>query len=833
MVKSSPLTPSLNAGELSPRLVSRLDFVKYPAGLETAVNIIPLAEGGAMRRAGFRYVAEVKDSSVKGRLKRFEFSDTQAYQIEMAEQAFRFYRHQAQIVVADTDGAVSNGTFDSDITGWDDRSTGGAGNQISHDATNDRLTLEVVGTAADDIGWAEQDVTIGAGFTAVEHVLKFQVIGAPSDRIELRIGTTSTGNEVIADKTYEVGYHCVAFTPGAATFYIQFRVRGNFREKNLQIDNVSLIDNAAVELQTPYAEADLFKIDGPQPNDLAYLYNSGYPTYKLQRLGHTSWSLVEVAWIDGPYLAQNDSTTTLTPSAATGLGIDLTLSAVTGVNDDQGWLATDVGRLVRYQKGGAGGWGYAVITSITSTTVAVADVREAFQATPTAATSFRLGAWSGTTGYPSAATFYQQRLVSGNTTNEPQTFSGSQTADFENMTPDNLSGTVEDDDAYTYTISSDTVDAILWMRASKSTLVIGTAGGEWTVTSTGAVVTPNDINVDPATSHKSADIEPLRIGNVVLFVQKAKRKIREFGFNFQDDGFAAFDMTRLAQHITRGSIVEMAYAEEPNGLVMAVRGDGTLLSMTFRREEDVVAWARHVVGGSFGTGAPVVESVSDNPGADGAGQVQSSEDRDEVWVIVKRTINGATKRYIEVQERDWEEGDDAEDDYQADSIITYDGAATDTITGLGHLEGETVKVLTDGAIHPDRTVASGQITLDAEYSVVQIGLGYTHTIKPLKLLPGTVSGTSVGKTKQVFGVTFVLLNSHTISFGPDADNLRSIDFRQVPDLMDTAVPTFTGEHFVEWDDDWKSDPRLVVQNDDPVSFTLLGLAPDVDVREQK
>lgn len=832
MARTSPLTASLSTGEISPRLAARLDFVKYPSSLETGVNVIPWSEGALTRRAGFRFVAELKSSAVMGRLKPFQFSTTQAYQIEAGEQAFRFYRHQAQIIVADTDGAIANGTFPSGITDWDDRSTGGG--SIAHDATNDRMSLVPGGTGLTDIGWAEQDVTIGAGFTAVEHVVKFQVTGAPSDRIELAIGTTSTGTELVAGKIYEVGYHCVAFTPGATIFYIQFRNRGDFRNKTVQIDNVSLIDNAAVEVQTPYAEADLFQIDGPQSADVLYLYSGTYPTYKLQRLGHTSWSLVEVAWIDGPYLTQNASTTTLTPSAATGLGINLTLSAVTGVNNDRGWLSSDIGRLVRYQKANAGAWGYAVIISITSTTVAVGDVREAFQATPTAATSFRLGAWSGTTGYPSAATFYQQRLVSGNTTHDPQTFSGSQTSDFENMTPDNLSGTVEDDDSYTYTISSDTVNAIHWFRASKSTLVIGTTGGTWTVASTGSVVTPNDINVEPGPSQKSADIEPLRIGNIVLFVQRAKRKVREFGFDFQVDGFQAFDMTRLAQHITRGGIVEMAYAEEPDSLVWAVRGDGTLLSMTFRREEDVVGWARHVMGGSFGAGSAVVESVSVIPGATGAGQVQSSEDRDEVWVIVKRTINGATKRYIEVLERDWEKGDDREDDYQSDSLITYDGAATGTLSGLGHLEGETVKVLADGAVHPDLVVASASVTLDAStYTVVQAGLGFTHTIKPLKIIAGTARGTPVGKTKQVFEATFVLLNSHTIAYGPDSDNLKHVDFREVADLMDTALPAFTGEFVAEWDDDWKTDPRMVIQSDDPVSFTLLGLVPEVDVKEVK
>lgn len=233
------------------------------------------------------------------------------------------------------------------------------------------------------------------------------------------------------------------------------------------------------------------------------------------------------------------------------------------------------------------------------------------------------------------------------------------------------------------------------------------------------------------------------------------------------------------------------------------------------------------------TGIALSESVVSIPGADGSGQVQSSEDRDEIWVTVKRMINGEVKRYIEVFERDFEEGDDQEDCYYADSIITYDGDPATVITGLSHLEGETVKVLADGYIQSDKTVSSGQITLDQAASVVQIGLPYTHIIKPLRFEGGTAVGTAVGKTKQIFGVTFVLLNSHTLTYGPDAGHLRTIDFREVSDLTDTGVPFFTGERFEEFDDNWKTDPRIVIQSDDPTPFTLLALAPENDTRELK
>ena len=941
-----------------------------------------------MRRSATRYVASEKSASVKGRLLPFEFSVTQAYILELGETIMRFYRHQGQILAANITASITNGTFDSGITGWTDSSGGGGG--IAHDSTNNRLSLNPGGTAASDIANAEQQVT---NSSALAHTIKFRVYGAPGDQIDMQVGTASAGTQILTPVKFKVGFHCYTFTSTAANFFVQFRSLGTYQNKVVGVDDISLIDNAAVEVDTPWSEAQLFQVNGPQSADVLYLYHPDVPTYKLLRLGHASWSLVEVAWEDGPYLPENTSTTTLLPAANTGLGINMTLSAIAGVNDDQGWLATDIGRCIRYAEGGSTAFGWAVIVSITSTTVAVADIKVDFNSSPTAQTTFRLGAWSGTTGYPSIGSFYEQRQWAANTSTQPQTLWATQTADFENHTPDKVdtARTIEDDDALDYTISADEVNAIRWLSPGEDTLVIGTTGGEWIPESNGIVITPSDVVIRRRTTHGSANIQPVRVGNIVLFVQKAKRKIREFGFTFESDGFRAFDMTRLAQHVTRSGVVEMEFQQEPDSVVWAVRSDGQLPSMTFRREEDVVGWARHIIGGTFSAGDAVVESVAVIPGADGSGQVQSSEARDEVWITVKRTIDSATARYIEVFERDYEEGDEPEDAYYADSCITLDtpititgatvadpvvvtatghglsngnavritqvkgmtelnggsylvadkttntialcasgddkaisgataaspvvitatahgysdgdiigifdvlgmtelngitykvankatntfeltdvndaainGAAftaytsggkiyhatdgsaftaydsagqvrlkTASISGLGHLEGETVKIWADGFVHPDRTVSSGAITLDNAASVVQIGLGYTHIIKPLKFEGGTRIGTAVGKTKQVFGVTFVLLNSHTLTFGRDTSNLDTIDFRKVSDAMDAGVPLFTGERFVEFDDNWKTDPRIIIQEDAPAPFTLLAMAPEIDTRESR
>lgn len=827
MTKASPLLPSFSAGEVSERLHARTDFAKYPFSAEKLQNLIPLAEGGAMRRSGTRYVAEAKSSAVKGRLLPFEFSVTQAYMLELGANSMRFYRHQGQIVAGNITASITNGTFDSNISGWTDQSSGSGSI-----AWNSGGYMDIDENAGD--GAAEQEVT---NASAIAHVLKFRVIGVPADNVQggrnkfslkLRIGTASGGTQILADTEYNVGYHCVEFTATAANFFIRFT--NDHNDITMGLDDVSLIDNVAIEIGTPWAEADLARLSGPQSADVLYLFHPNYPAHKLLRFGHSSWSLEEIGWLDGPYLPLNTTSTTLSPSATGGAGspITVTASAVTGINDNQGFLATDVGRLVRIDNPASGvAWGWGIITAVGSTTSVTVWVSKSFSQGGVAVTRWRLGAWSGTTGYASVATFFEQRLYVANTSVEPDSFWASQTSDFENFKPDDNADTVEADDALDYTIASDKVEAIRWMRAAEDTLAIGTVSGEWVPSSTGAVITPLDITVRTQTTHGSSTVEPVRVDHVVLFVQRSQRKLREFGFDFNIDSYRAVDMTRLNREITYGGLDVLAFQEEPDSLVWAVRNDGKILSMTYRREEDVVGWAPHIIGGVFGAGNAVVESVAVIPGANGGGQTHSSADRDEVWVIVKRTINGGTKRYVEFFERHYEDGQDIEDAVYLDSCITYDSTATTSISGLDHLEGETVAIWADGDVQASKTVSSGSITIDTAASTVQIGLAYTHSYKSLRLEAGAPTGTAQNKTKRIFDLGVTLMNSDSFSFGPSSSNLTTKSLRsQGDDLV-------SGEYKYQFEGDWITDPRIVIESSDPAPFTMLALQPEIDVQDVK
>ena len=348
MPRVDPLQPAFNAGEFGPRMVARADFAKYRNAARKFENLIALAQGGATRRPGFRFVVPVKNEATKTRLIPFQFSTIQAYVIEAGEGYFRFCRNQGQILVADTDAAVTNGDFGLDISGWSDRS--GAGSSITHDAANGRLNLASNGVSN---AHAEQSVSVGAAFQNTEHVLRFSILGAPGDKATFQVGSSTTASDVLAPLELGIGYHAIAFTPGAASFFVQFL---SGKGKVLQIDDVTLIDDSALELSTPYLTTELFDIRRAQSADVLFLCHAAHPVMKLSRRGHTSWSLTEIDFEDGPYLEVNREDTTLAASATTGLGVTLTASSTTGINGNDGLKPGDVGRLVR--KGNGTNWGY-------------------------------------------------------------------------------------------------------------------------------------------------------------------------------------------------------------------------------------------------------------------------------------------------------------------------------------------------------------------------------------------------------------------------------------------------------------------------------------------
>ena len=726
------------------------------------------------------------------------------------------------------------------------------------------------------------------------------------------------------------------------------------------------------EISSPYLTAELFDIKFAQSADVMYLVHNNHSVRKLSRTGHTSWSLTETEFTNGPYLDANTSTTTMAPSATTGSSITITASSST-------FVSTDVNRLISFSNG------HAKITAFGSATSVTAEVKDDFDNT-NAVEDWKLGAWSTTTGFPSCVSFFEQRLVFASTTNNPQTLYFSKSGDYENFT----SGT-NADDAMIYTIASNQVNVIEALKATR-TLIVMTTGGEYSVSSGSSqdAITPTNINIRKQSNYGSAGVDALSIGNATIFLQRAKRKIRELAYNFDSDGYQAPDMTILAEHITESGITQMDYQQEPFSIVWCVRTDGVLAGLTYNRLEQVTAWHRHIFGGKsdtgkdikqqqiaftanstnvsttnntitisshgLATGDPVYYNAPSNaigglnnsnlyyvisvdantiklaatsgnatggtaislttaPGSDTTQyiyqginiytdiifsanhgfktgdivyydntgtsigglaentkyfvgkvddnqfQLYTNEDlltevnmtsahtseqtdnilthaqvesvavisgaeEDQVWVIVKRWINGAEKRYVEYL-TPFNFNADLTAFHYLDSGLNYSGDAVSALSGLSHLEGEKVSIIGEGAAQNDKVVSSGGVSLDNAIEEANIGLGYTSDLQTMRLDEGFQETTQT-KVKRIYDLSVRFHETVGASVGPNADTLTAIDFRDSSASMDLPVPLFTGDKHIEFDSDYGTEGLVYIKQPQALPMTILGIYPRLE-----
>ena len=290
-------------------------------------------------------------------------------------------------------------------------------------------------------------------------------------------------------------------------------------------------------------------------------------------------------------------------------------------------------------------------------------------------------------------------------------------------------------------------------------------------------------------------------------MQKGTEKVKEITFDLDTDGLLGVDLTVLADHITRGGLTDMIWQQEPELILWFVSANGELIGLTYDRANGTVGWHGHVLGGSG-----VVESITAIP----------SGAEDQVYLSVKLTINSATVRHI-VFLKSINFGTDIADAFFVDSGLTYSGSATTTITGLNHLEGETVQILADGSAHADKTVSGGSITLDRSATKVHIGLGFTSFVKTLRLEGGANDGTSQGKIKRIHGVTARFLDTVGAELGPETTSLDRIPFRDSSMAMDTAVPMFTGDKEISFPAGYDNDAQVVIRQSQPLPMTVVAI----------
>ena len=416
--------------------------------------------------------------------------------------------------------------------------------------------------------------------------------------------------------------------------------------------------------------------------------------------------------------------------------------------------------------------------------------------------------FTNTDDKPSTVNYYQQRILYAATNNKPQTVYGSQSGNYKSM---RVSSPTKDDDAITFTIASQKVNEIRHIIALDA-LILLTSGGEWKVTEgQDEVLTPSTVGVKPQSYYGASHVQPTVVGDSAVYIQERGSRVRDIAYTFETDTYTGSDLSILAQHLFDGhTITEMAYAQEPYSQLFLLRDDGVLLGCTYHREHEVTAWYRIATDG-------LVTSIG----------VIAEDGVDRLYVTVKRTINSATVYYTErLAARNWSTAEDA---FCVDSGLTYDGSSTTTISGLRHLEGETVSILGDGNVIPGKTVTNGVVTLDSAVQKAQIGLSYTCSFETL---PIDSNETIVrGKRKDIPLVVLTFLNSRGGWIGRDSSDSSSmyeIKARSEADSYD-AIGLRSRDYRFNMPPGWDQNGHIYFEQRDPLPVTVLAIAPEVSI----
>ncbi|RTK93044.1 hypothetical protein EKI60_06420 [Candidatus Saccharibacteria bacterium] len=686
------------------------------------------------------------------------------------------------------------------------------------------------------------------------------------------------------------------------------------------------------EIAHTYTASEIPEVQYCQLNDVIFLTHANHKPAKLTRLGATSWTLADFDFIGGPFMPDNTSATTLQVSSVTsGATINVTVSPTNAsiFIPSSGSTAGHVGAYFKIGSTttnattGLAVQGYVKITNVVNSYTATATVMSLIS-TAGATTMWAEGSWSAYRGYPARCTFHQQRLAFARTASEPQNVWASKSFIFDNFAVDGG----QDDDAINVQLASSESNDIKWLSPGRD-LIAGTYGGEFKIgTGDGSPLTPSNVNVAKQTSWGSEAVIPKKIGNFVYYIQRFGRKLRELFYTWDLDNYKSVDKTILSPHISGDGFIDMTYQQNPDTILWCVCSNGTIATMTREVDQEVQGWARQITDGYY-------EAIASIPSA--------SSPHDEVWVVVRRNINGTDKRYIErfvsqeVPDRQdkcffvhsglsydafeqtsaltattislnktsgtscvvtssaaYFSSDDVGQriraidsegtilgemeivGYTSSTIVigdikyafnaltyapNYWGVSVSSISGLNHLEGETVSVLGDGGTDkPNKVVSNGSITLAYNYFVVTAGVPYTQKIKTLPQEAGSQRGTSQGKIQRINQVGFKVNRSHKgFSVGGAADSLDSrtysestsastifigtipnpnfvltkVAFRDPTTLLGTPELLYTGTiPNIYFRDDYRYGAQVLLENYDPLPIELLNIITSIDTNDK-
>lgn len=575
------------------------------------------------------------------------------------------------------------------------------------------------------------------------------------------------------------------------------------------------------EIPNPYLEADLFDIHFVQSADVLTLVHPNYRPRELRRLGATKWVLSTISFVPDIGAPTGVTATATSGSGSTtykykvgavtenGLNESLPSAEATvtnnllssGSKNTVTWSAVTGAFRYNVYKKSNGLFGYIGQTdglSFVDENIA-ADLGKT---PPNVSNPF-----SGTGDYPGAVSYFEQRRAFAGTINKPQNIWMTKSGTESNLS---FSLPTRDDDSINFRIAAREANTIRHI-VPLSDMILLTSSAEWRITSQNTdAITPTSISVKPQSYIGANNAQPAIINNTLLYAAARGGHVRELGYSDKFAGYVTGDLSLRAPHLFDGlDIVDIAYVKAPQPVVWFVSSSGKLLGLTYVPEQQVSAWHQHDTDGAFESICVVAEGTED-----------------ALYCVVKRTVNGNTVRYVErMADRLF---GDQENAYFVDCGLTYDGSPSDTLSGLNHLEGKTVSILVDGAVHPRRVVTSGQITLDVEGSVVHVGLPVTADLGTLPLAMGIDNAFGQGRYKNINKVYLRVYRSSGIFVGPTVDELVEAKQRTIEDYG--VPPALKSEEIeVVTRNAWDDSGQVFVRQVDPLPLTVVSMTMEVAI----
>lgn len=429
--------------------------------------------------------------------------------------------------------------------------------------------------------------------------------------------------------TLEIGVKPLEEQEENKTGYIRFHTKNG---------TIVGLNNLPIEIDTPFTEEDLDNLDFAQSNDFLYIASGRLPVKILKRYSHTNWSLESLSFVDGPYQDENTDKSLTVKASATAVGSAATLTASGDL-----FTADMVGLPIRLRKVSVGsspnnaiGWG--TITAVADSTHATCLVEEAFFDTQTTY-AWRIGEFSSSRKYPKKVTIFKGRLVLASTEARPNTLWLSKSDSYHDFGPTNLlDNEVLDDSAIYMTMAATETNQIQWLAALRQ-LFVGTLGTEFKIGNLGEVLTPSKATSEEVSQYGSTSIKPCKYANELVYVQQAERKVRTMYYDLSTDAYNSQDLSLFGEHLTFGGIAGIVQQIEPYSTIWAWLNNGKLRSISYDKSQEVCAWSRQVLGGTkvrvlSACCIPFIE-----------------ENRDQLWLLVERWINGQFVQYIETMDR--------------------------------------------------------------------------------------------------------------------------------------------------------------------------------------